>query len=55
MTGQDKPKPKPKRSAPKRVAMLHPKMRGQANVLEDSVQVWLDAGWHKEEPSISTD
>lgn len=32
---------------PARIRMTHPQMKGEANVLQEHVAVWEDAGWTK--------
>ncbi len=39
----------------KRVTMVHPKMKGEANVLEADVKTWADEGWTPKDSAQNAD
>jgi len=39
--------PKPKAAAPKRIAIEHPNMKGQARVWKKDLDAWLGKGWRE--------
>ena len=50
MDEEDKPKPAPKPKAPRkprRVALVHPDMKGQARPFENDLAPWFAAGWKR--------
>ncbi|MAM60863.1 hypothetical protein [Maritimibacter sp. UBA3975] len=41
----EKPKAKAKPAKPRRVTLVHPKMRGEARPLDKDIDAWLAKGW----------